>query len=536
MRLTAVAMLFAACLALNCYSPATLGCGVSLFSGLFSADAVTTAADAFICIAASLALMPWPAICKAVKSPIYVTGPGLQQKLAGTMLNTTQTVHSNAIAEYAMLALFSTTGSLMLLAAADVVSMYLAIELQSFAVYVLAATYRNNEAATAAGLKYFLLGALSSAIILLGTAMLYKHTGLTNLHAIANLLAVQWSQDCLLTSGVGTMLGLVLIGVGLLFKVGAAPLHNWAPDVYNSVPTVVTTWLAVMPKIAVFMLLLNVCLMVASSAVSSLDVSQAAINAWQLLLLVSAVLSLVIGTVLGLAQRHIKRLLAYSTVSHVGFMLVALACACYSYTGVEAVSAMLFYLSQYTLTGLAAFFVLLGFGYVLKGQPGTGLNERGDASDVALISTLAGHATTQPMLALSMLVCLFSMAGVPPMVGFFAKYNVLYVAMLNGHYAIALLGVVTSVISAAYYLRVVRVLYFDPVMTGTVPQSTGLTSLHPGAGVQVTGPAGQHTSLAIGSLHSYAIACLTMFMLLFMLQPAIMLNSTQLLAMTQFTG
>lgn len=257
-------------------------------------------------------------------------------------------------------------------------------------------------------------------------------------------------------------------------------------------------------------------------------------------------MSLVVGTVLGLAQRYVKRLLAYSTVSHVGFMLVALACVCYSNTGVDAVNAMLFYLAQYTLTAIASFFVLLGLGYVLKGQPSTvQYAQRGDASDITLISMLAGHANTQPMLALSMLVCLFSMAGVPPMVGFFAKYNVLYVAMLNGHHAIALLGVVTSVISAAYYLRIVRVLYFDHIITSDdssvpgsenfsypLPNSTSLTS----HGVESTAVANSNVSLSISSLHSYSIACLTMFMLLFMLQPAIMLNSTQLLAMTLYTG
>jgi NADH-ubiquinone oxidoreductase chain 2 len=212
---------------------------------------------------------------------------------------------------------------------------------------------------------------------------------------------------------------------------------------------------------------------------------------------------------------------------------------------------MLFYLAQYTLTAIASFFVLLGLGYVLKRQHNTVYNtQRGDANDITLISTLAGHANTQPMLALSMLVCLFSMAGVPPMVGFFAKYNVLYVAMLNGHHAIALLGVVTSVISAAYYLRIVRVLYFDRFITSNdasvpgienlsypLPGSTSLTAVPQGGpGVQSATIANSYTSLAISSLHSYVIACLTMFMLLFMLQPAIMLNSTQLLAMTLYTG
>lgn len=535
MRLTAIAMLFAACLALNGYSPAMLGNGLSIYSGLFTVDSLTCAAEAFICIAAAVALMPWPAIYTAVKQPVYATGITMQAKLAGYAVSTTQAVHSTAIAEYAMLALFSTTGSLMLLAAADLVSLYLAIELQSFAVYVLATAYRNNEAATAAGLKYFLLGALSSAIILLGTALLYKHTGLTNLHGIANLLAVAWAEN---TAFNGIMLGFVLIGVGLLFKIGAAPLHNWAPDVYNNVPTVVTTWLAVMPKIAVFMLLLNLCLVMAGAATPSFAASQNAINAWQTLLLLSSVLSLVIGTVVGLAQSQVKRLLAYSTISHVGFMLIALGCLCYSYSGVEAANAMLFYLSQYTLTGIAAFYVLLGFGYVMHSKNANALaGMRGNEADVNLISALAGQANANPMLALSMLVCLFSMAGVPPMVGFFAKYNVLYVAMLNGHHAIALVGIITSVISAAYYLRIVRVLYFDAIITSHDATAPGMQNFaNPGLASQAQYSQDVQSGLAISSTHSYVIACLTMFMLLFMLQPAILLNSTQLLAMCLFTG
>ena len=211
---------------------------------------------------------------------------------------------------------------------------------------------------------------------------------------------------------------------------------------------------------------------------------------------------MIIGTVVGLAQFRIKRLFAYSTISHVGFMLLALAVS-----GQESIDAFLFYLIQYSLTSVNSFFILLAFGYLIHNQAGST-----QSSDVQFTSQLSGQFRQNPILALSMIVCLFSMSGIPPLMGFFAKYAVLYTAIHNGYYFISLVAILASVVSAAYYLRVVRVLYFDeaPEGTSSISEDTGVLT----------------------STHSYIIAVLTLFIVLFVLQPSIILNSTQLMAMS----
>jgi NADH-ubiquinone oxidoreductase chain 2 len=395
-----------------------------------------------------------------------------------------------------MILVFSTIGASFLISSTDLVSLYLAIELQSFAVYILAALYRNSETATAAGLKYFLLGALSSAFILLGSSLIYGYTGLTNLDAISSLVSVSSLSD---NVGVGVILGLVIMTIGFLFKVASAPFHNWAPDVYDGVPTIVTTWLTVMPKISIFVLLLTLHSLTEGIGLTLGDVT---VNVWQALLLVCSLLSLIVGTVVGLAQFRIKRLLSYSTISHVGFMLLALAVS-----GQESIDAFLFYLIQYSLTSLDTFLILLAFGYLIHSQQSIGSSQN---SDVQFISQLSGQFRHNPLLALSMVVCLFSMAGIPPLMGFFAKYAVLYTSIHNGYYFMAVIGILASVISAAYYLRVVRVLYFDDPTSVISNQSPEVLT----------------------STHSYMIAVLTFFIVLFVLQPSIILNSTQLMAMS----
>ena len=403
-----------------------------------------------------------------------------------------------------MIVVFTTIGASFLVSSTDLVSLYLAIELQSFAVYILAALYRNNESATAAGLKYFLLGALSSAFILLGSSLIYGYTGLTNLDAISSLLSVSSPSDSI-TQGV--ILGLVIMTVGFLFKIASAPFHNWAPDVYDGVPTIVTTWLAVMPKISIFVLLLTLNSLTDGLGLSFGDIT---VNVWQALLLVCSLLSLIIGTVVGLAQFRIKRLLAYSTISHVGFMLLALAVS-----GQESIDAFLFYLIQYSVTSLNGFLILLAFGYLIYSKKST------QNSDVQFISQLAGQFRHNPVLALSMIICLFSMAGIPPLMGFFAKYAVLYTAIHNGYYFISLVAILASVVSAAYYLRVVRVLYFDTTSDNTDESSYLLGEAEPAS--------------VITSTHSYLIAVLTAAIVLFVLQPSLILNSPQLMAMSIYS-
>ncbi|RYE12552.1 MAG: hypothetical protein EOP45_22655 [Sphingobacteriaceae bacterium] len=221
-------------------------------------------------------------------------------------------------------------------------------------------------------------------------------------------------------------------------------------------------------------------------------------------MLTTSLLSLVIGTVVGLAQYRIKRLLAFSTISHVGFMLLAL-----SVNSEESITSFLFYLMQYSITNLNAFFVLLAFGYVLRSSS--------HGREVSFISQLKGQFQANPVLGLSLALCLFSMAGIPPLVGFFAKYRVLYSAIENGYYFLAIVGILASVVSAAYYLRVIRVIHFD-------------------AGAQAGKDDSAQKTILVSSTHSFIIAVLTLFILLFIVSPSLLLNSSNLLALSLFTA
>jgi NADH-ubiquinone oxidoreductase chain 2 len=387
------------------------------------------------------------------------------------------------------------------MSSSDLVSLYLAIELQSFGVYVLATLYRDSESATSAGLKYFFLGALSSALILLGSATVYSYAGVTNFEAIYSIATVPAiSTDFQL----GLVFGVLLILIGLLFKIAAAPFHSWAPDVYDGVPTIVTTWLTILPKISIFILLLNLQGIGEMLSLSAFF-GEYEVSPWTQLLLLSALLSLVIGSVVGLAQYRIKRLLAYSTISHVGFMLLALAT-----DSTESVESVLFYIAQYTITNLNVFFIVLAFGYILSQSEASS-----DTSDIRFIRELAGQFRTNPLLAVSFALCLFSMAGVPPLVGFFGKQSVLLAAMHSGYYFIALVAILTSVVSAYYYLRIVRTIFFDDaVIEGVSPKS----------GVMVVNP-----------VHSFTIATLTLLLLAYVLKPAVVLNSMHLLGLSLYT-
>lgn len=376
--------------------------------------------------------------------------------------------------------------------------MYLSIELQSFAVYILATLYRNSESATAAGLKYFLLGGLSSALILLGTALIYSYTGVTQFESIYALTSVAGDDNY-----TGALIfGLLLIGIGFLFKVAAAPLHNWAPDVYDGTPTVVTAWLSTMPKISIFVFLLELQTGLEGNFESlSLELGDSSVNIWKNLLLVSSVLSLVIGTVLGLSQYRIKRLLTYSTISHVGFLLLAL-----SMNTEESIESLLFYLIQYSLTNVNVFLVLLAFGYIIHVYP---------KRDIEFIDSLKGQFTSNPLLGISFALCLFSMAGIPPLIGFFAKQIVLYSSTHAGYYFLSIVAILVSVISASYYLKIIKVMYFD------------IDANNEGLSIKVA-------EESVTNVHAFIISTLTIIITLFVLQPSILLNSCHLLALSLF--
>lgn len=512
-RITSVVLIYSALLAFNGLHIESLASGVGIYSGLFHVTTVSVAMEGFLLFTGALLLLGW--------------GPSIVQS------NTTVVP---TISEYSLLILFTSMGATLLLSSSDLVSMYLSIELQSFAVYILATLYRDSESATSAGLKYFLLGGLSSALILLGTALIYSYTGLTQFESIYTLVQVTGSDS--IASSVsyngGVTCGLLLIGIGFLFKVAAAPLHNWAPDVYDGVPTIVTSWLTTMPKISIFVFLLSLQSGLEGSfeSLSLLLGDDSEITIWKNLLLIASVLSLIIGTVVGLSQYRIKRLLAYSTISHVGFLLLALAI-----NTEESIESFLFYLVQYSLTNVNTFLILLAFGYMCAGASTSksyllsnratnkqSINSTPEA--IQFIDQLKGQFKENPLLGLSLALCLFSMAGIPPLIGFFAKQMVLYSSTHGGYYFLSIIAILVSVISASYYLQIIRVIYFD-----TQDTNGDVISVYTN---KTENTQGDITTPTITNVHSLLIASLTMIIVLFVLQPSILLNSCHILALSLF--
>lgn len=280
--------------------------------------------------------------------------------------------------------------------------------------------FKESRLATSAGLKYFLLGGFSSCLILLGSGLVYFYTGLTGLDSIYSLISSSTNES--ITQG--STLGIVIIFVGFLFKVSAAPLHSWAPDVYDQSPSIITIWLTIMPKIAIFIFLLDLfigsTLWNNTSIISLTSLRLGSYDALKTLLLLSSLFSLVIGTIVGLAQSKIKRLFAYSTISHVGFMLLALAI-----NSESSVESLIFYIIQYSITNLNAFLIILALGYLnffnkLNTDTAKTTFKKGVYSDsrnienidIRFITELKGQFMSNPLLSLSLTICLFSMAGI----------------------------------------------------------------------------------------------------------------------------
>ena len=359
------------------------------------------------------------------------------------------------IIEYPLIIIFILCGAVFLVSTADLVSVFLSIELQSYGLYILSALYRDSELSTGSALTYFLLGGLSSCFILLGSALLYANSGTTNLENIyiitsmseVNSLTdfVTWYEPYYLH------LSLIIMSVGFLFKVSAAPFHFWSPDVYDGIPTVVTTYVAIVSKISIFAFFLE---LVYYTECNFFDFS------WKNILLLSSLFSLIIGSVLGLTQFRIKRLLAYSTISHVGFILLAL-----SINSSESIQAYIFYIFQYSLSNLNAFIILLTIGYTFYLYIHKDKESQKELTDVnnspiQLINQIKGYFYVNPFIAISLSITLFSFVGVPPAIGFFAKQMVLSAALDNGYIFMALIAIITSVIGAGYYLNLVKQVFF----------------------------------------------------------------------------
>jgi NADH-quinone oxidoreductase subunit N len=328
--------------------------------------------------------------------------------------------------EFPVLVLISTAGMMMMIAANDLISLYLGLELQSLALYVLAAFARDNVRSTEAGLKYFVLGAVASGMLLFGASLVYGFAGTTSFDGLAKLFANGGGN------GIGLITGIVFISVGLAFKVSAVPFHMWTPDVYEGAPTPVTAYFAVAPKIAALTLFLRVMLQPFGGLAGD----------WQQIIWAISAASMVWGAFAAIAQSNIKRLMAYSSIGHVGYALIGLAAG--SAAGVRGV---LVYLAIYLFMNAGTFAVILCM--------------RRDGKMVEGIDDLAGLSRTHPALALALAIFMFSLAGIPPLAGFFGKLYVFMAAIDAGLPVLAVIGVLSSVVGAYYYLRIVKVMYFD---------------------------------------------------------------------------
>jgi len=362
------------------------------------------------------------------------------------------------IIEYTLIILLVIIGAMFLLSTCDFVSLFICIELQSYGLYILCALYKNSELSTSAALTYFLLGGLASCFILLGSALMYSNSANFNIDGLQiinslssnnlnNLDHIVWYTPNYISYS------LLVLAVGLLFKISAAPFHIWSPDVYDNIPTIVTTFVALIPKISILIFMLEL-VHYSSNIMINTDFN------WTSCLLLSSLFSLIIGTVLGLTQSRIKRLFAYSTISHLGFILLAL-----SINSIESNQSFLFYLIQYTVTNLNAFIILLTMGYGLFFYVSDNIEydklQDKNNSPIQLINQIKGYQNLNPMLALSFSITLFSFVGIPPLIGFFAKQMVLSSALDKGYVFLVLVAILTSVIAAVYYLGIIRKMYFD---------------------------------------------------------------------------
>src|SRR5690349_20337700 len=330
---------------------------------------------------------------------------------------------SRRIFEYAVLVLLSTLGMMVLISAGDLIMLYLGLELMSLALYVVAASNRDNAKSTEAGLKYFVLGALPSGMLLYGASLIYGFTGTVSFAGIAATAKV---------GNIGLVFGLVFLLAGLCFKVSAVPFHMWTPDVYEGAPTPVTAFFASAPKVAAMAVFVRA----AMTAFPGITAQ------WQQIVVFVSIASMALGSFAAIGQTNIKRLMAYSSIGHMGFALVGLAAGT-----AEGAQGVVIYLAIYVAMTLGSFTIILA------------MKRNGQAFEE--IRDFAGLSRTNPVLAFFFAMFLFSLAGVPPLAGFFAKYFVFTAAMKAGLFTLAVIGVLTSVVGAFYYLTIVKVMYFD---------------------------------------------------------------------------
>jgi len=387
--------------------------------------------------------------------------------------------------EYPVLFVLATVGMLLMISANNLISLYLGLELQSLSLYVVAAFNRDSERSSEAGLKYFVLGALSSGLLLYGASLIYGFLGTTSFDALAQALSGQAGQGVVLGgASMGVIIGLVFVCAALAFKVSAVPFHMWTPDVYEGAPTPVTAFFAVAPKVAAMALFVRVLVEPFGHLTSQ----------WQQIIVVASALSMILGAFAAIAQTNIKRLMAYSSIGHVGFALLGLAAGTQ-----QGITGVIVYMAIYIPMSLGAFAVILSM--------------RIDGKQVEGIQDLAGLGKSSPGMAFALVIMMFSMAGIPPLAGFFAKLYVFKAVIeqgTTGFIVLAVIGVLASVVSAVYYLKIIRVMYFDePKVAFDKPEGAAIPAI---------------------------LAVSTLFIVMFWLLPAPLTGAAQAAAASLFGG
>ena len=462
-RVVMVSLIHTSFLAYNNLFFLALDKGIGIFGGLFHVTVFTQIFNIFIFILSALILTltsfyPRKVLLNQISSLSFLlfgkfnyNKTKISNKMAGQF----------RILEYSLIIVFVLSGAVFLMSASDLISIFLAIELQSYGLYIISTLYRDSEQSTSGGLTYFLIGGLASCFILLGSSLLYANSGTTSLEGIYVISSISEVYTNLGESMQGEVLSwykpyyihisLIILAVGFLVKISAAPFHFWSPDVYDAIPTIVTTFVAIIAKISIFIFFLELVYYTEKTLF---------VFSWTNCLLISSLFSLIIGSVLGLTQFRIKRLYAYSTISHVGFILLAL-----SVNSVESIQAYIFYIISYSISNLNAFVILVTIGfslylYVYKDEKHSDELIDKNNSPIQLISQIKGYFYVNPFLALSLAITLFSFAGIPPLICFFAKQMVLSAALTNGYVFMVLIAILTSVTSAVYYLSIIKNMFF----------------------------------------------------------------------------
>lgn len=482
--------------------------GIGLHGGLVYISSITQVFHIFIFIISILILQLTGFHYRKLWTPEYAS----LKDLLFNNLNYYRTKIVNKmgeqfkIIEYPLILLFIITGACLLISTNDLVSIFLSIELQSYGLYLLSTIYRNSELSTTGGLIYFLIGGLSSCFILLGTSLLYANSGTSSLDAIYVINNISdinsinsWYKPYYIN------FSLLIFSLGFLVKIGAAPFHFWSPDVYDAIPTVVTAFVAIIAKISIFIFLLQ---LVYYTNNNFFEIS------WTFSLIVSSFLSLIIGTVVGLTQFRIKRLLAYSTISHVGFILLALAVS-----SVESLQAFIFYIVQYSISNLNIFIILIAVGYsfysyVSNDTEKDNLIDKNN-SPIQLVSQLRGFFYINPFLAISLAITIFSFVGIPPLIGFFGKQMVLSAALDKGYVFIVLVAIFTSVIGGVYYLNIVKETFFYKPNCSIIEGYEISGSISDKSGKEIKKITANYSNIVLSSPIAFTISTITLIILLF---------------------